>query len=82
MKTMNDVEFSKDPLNIMSKIIEDDSELEVQKSLESGITDGIVLMSKRKFETIQEELHLHRTGTMAFVHNAMDTSTDEDLEEI
>ena len=46
----------------------------------NGLNDGIIIISKRKRETLQEELYLQRTGTLDSVFNLMENEKDDDFE--
>ena len=43
--------------------------------------DGVVILSKREYERMQEELYLERSGTLDYVYNLMETSCEDDFEE-
>ncbi len=46
----------------------------------NGLNDGIIIISKRKWKTLQEELYLQRTGTLDSVFNLMENEKDDDFE--
>ncbi|OJG17039.1 hypothetical protein RU97_GL000688 [Enterococcus canis] len=46
----------------------------------NGLNDGIIMISKREWETLQEELYLQRTGTLDYVFNLMENEKDDDFE--
>ncbi|MDZ7834814.1 MAG: type II toxin-antitoxin system prevent-host-death family antitoxin [Alkalibacterium sp.] len=82
MEIMTPTNFRKDMFNVMKKVSENNTPLEVTLSSKEGLNDGIVLLSKKEYERMQEELYLERTGTMDYVQNAMDTATEDDFEEV
>ncbi|XIL37909.1 hypothetical protein N8B53_13370 [Enterococcus faecium] len=43
-----------------------------KKCCHSRLNDGVIMISKRKWELLQEELYLQRTGTWAYVSDLMD----------
>ena len=45
-----------------------------------GLNDGVIMVSKRKWETLQEELYLQRTGTLDYVFDLMDNDKDDNFE--
>jgi len=82
MEIMTPTNFRKDMFNVLKKVSENNTPLEVTLSSKEGLNDGIVVLSKREYERMQEELYLERTGTMDYVQNAMDTATEDDFEEV
>ncbi|HAQ0762699.1 TPA: prevent-host-death protein, partial [Enterococcus faecium] len=45
----------------------------------NGLNDGVIMISKRKWELLQEELYLQRTGTWAYVSDLMKNEKEDDF---
>ncbi len=65
---------------VLKEVANTNSEIEVTMNSKNGLNDGIVLISKREWQAIQEELYLQRTGTLDYVFNQMETAEDDDFE--
>lgn len=82
MDIITPTNFRRDMFNILNKISTENASLEITLKAKNGSNDGVVLLSKREYEKMQEELHLERTGTLSYVLDAMENSTEDDFEEI
>lgn len=67
---------------VLKNIANANSEIEVMMSSKNGLNDGVVMISKREWESLQEELYLQRTGTLDHVLNLMENEKDDDFEGI
>jgi len=74
--------FKKDMFNILDRVTTENKTIEITIKSKQGFNDGVVMISKREYQKMQEELYLERTGTLGYVLNAMEHSTDTDFEEV
>lgn len=65
----------------LKSVATNNSEIEVTLANEDGINDGVVILSKREWNAIQEELYLYRTGTLDNVFSLMESESEDDFEE-
>lgn len=82
MDTITPTNLRKDLYNTFEKVRRENRPIEVTINQSEGFNDGVVILSKKEYNRMQEELYLERTGTLDYVHNLMETSTDDDFEEI
>lgn len=82
METITPTNLRKDMFKVLKDVANSNSEIEVVMSSKNGLNDGVVMISKREWETLQEELYLQRTGTLDHVLNLMENEADDDFEEI
>ena len=82
MEVITPTNFRKNIFNTLNKITAENTTLEITLKSINGVNDGVVMLSKREYERMQEELHLERTGTLGYVFNAMENSTEDDFEDI
>lgn len=82
MKSITPTNLKKDMFKILKDIANANSEIEVMMSSKNVLNDGVVMISKREWESLQEELYLQRTGTLDHVLNLMENEKDDDFEEI
>lgn len=82
MKSITPTNLKKDMFKVLKDIANANSEIEVMMSSKNGLNDGVVMISKREWESLQEELYLQRTGTLDHVLNLMENEKDDDFEEI
>ncbi|EOK07275.1 type II toxin-antitoxin system Phd/YefM family antitoxin [Enterococcus faecalis] len=80
METITPTNLRKDMFKVLKEVANTNSEIEVTMNSKNGLNDGIVLISKREWQAIQEELYLQRTGTLDYVFNQMETAEDDDFE--
>lgn len=80
MEIITPTNFRKDMFSVLKDIANDNSEIEITMNEKNGLNDGVIMVSKREWRAIQEELYLQRTGTLDYVLNLMENSTDEDFE--
>lgn len=81
MDTITQTNLRKDLYNTFDKVRRENKPIEVTINQSNGFNDGVVILSKREYERMQEELYLERTGTLDYVHHQMENSTDDDFEE-
>lgn len=82
MDTITPTNLRKDLYNTIEKVRRENISIEVTINQSNGFNDGVILLSKREYERMQEELYLERTGTLDYVHRLMETSEDDDFEEV
>ncbi|WP_157456767.1 type II toxin-antitoxin system Phd/YefM family antitoxin (plasmid) [Carnobacterium maltaromaticum] len=80
MEIITPTNFRKDMFSVLKDIANDNSEIEITMNEKNGLNDGVIMVSKREWRAIQEELYLQRTGTLDYVLDLMENSTDEDFE--
>lgn len=81
MEVITQSNLRKNIYNILKEVSSENKELEVTINSKSGANDGVVIVSKREWETLQEELYLQRTGTLDYVFSLMENETEDDFEE-
>lgn len=81
MDTITRTNLRKDLYNTFDKIVRENKSIEVTINQSDGLNEGVVILSKREYARMQEELYLERTGTLDYVHNLMENSNDDDFEE-
>lgn len=82
MKSITPTNLKKDMFKILKDIANANSEIEVMMSSKNVLNDGVVMISKREWENLQEELYLQRTGTFGSCFESMENEKDDDFEEI
>lgn len=82
MEIITPTNFRKDIFNTLERVRAENKTIEVTLKSKKGFNDGVVLIPKREYERMQEELYLERSGTLGYVLKAMEHSTDADFEEI
>lgn len=82
MEVMTPTNFRKDMFGTLNRVATQNKIIEVTIRSKTGINDGVVVIPKREYQRMQEELYLERTGTLGYVLNAMENSTDADFEEV
>ncbi|WP_407372192.1 type II toxin-antitoxin system Phd/YefM family antitoxin [Carnobacterium sp.] len=82
MDVITTTNFKKDMFNILNRVTTENKTIEITLKSKNGFNDSVVIIPKREYQRIQEELHLERTGTLGYVINAMEHSTDADFEEV
>lgn len=81
MDTITQTSLRKNLSKTFEKVRRENVPIEVTINRTDDFNDGVILLSKREYERMQEELYLERTGTLDYVHNLMENSTDDDFEE-
>lgn len=81
MDTITPTNLRKDLYNTFDKVRRENKPIEVTINQSDGFNDGVVILSKREYERMLEELYLERTGTLDYVYDLMENSTDNDFEE-
>ncbi|ALS36477.1 PHD/YefM family antitoxin component YafN of YafNO toxin-antitoxin module [Enterococcus rotai] len=81
MEVITPTNFRKDMFNVLKDIAASNKELEVTLNSQIGANDGVVMISKREWQAIQEELYLQRTGTLDYVFNLMENESEDDFED-
>lgn len=82
MEVMTPTNFRKDMYNLLKEIAESNRELEITLSGKNEVNDGVVMISKREWQALQEELYLQETGTLNYVLGQMEVATDDDFVEL
>lgn len=80
METITPTNLRKDMFKVLKEIANSNSEIEITMNSKNGLNDGVVMISKREWVALQEELYLQRTGTLDYVFNLMDNENDDDFE--
>lgn len=81
MDTITQTNLRKDLYNTFEKINRENKPIEVTINRPEGFNDGVVILSKREYQRMIEELYLQRTGTLDYVHDLMANASDDDFEE-
>lgn len=82
LETITPTNLRKDMFKVLKEVANSNSEIEITMNSKNGLNDGIIMISKREWETLQEELYLQRTGTLDYVFNLMENEKDDDFEVI
>ncbi|MBC2137622.1 prevent-host-death protein [Listeria innocua] len=82
MNVIAPIKFKKDMFKFLEEVVSTNKEIEITTNNAQGLNDGVILISKRKWTSMQEELYLQRTGTLNYISSLMENSTKVDLEEI
>lgn len=82
MEVMSPTNFRKDMFSTLDRVTTENKTIELTLKSKKGFNDGVVMISKREYQRMQEELYLERSGTLGYVLDAMENSTDADFEEI
>lgn len=80
LETITPTNLRKDMFKVLKEVANSNSEIEITMNSKNGLNDGIIMISKREWETLQEELYLQRTGTLDYVFNLMENEKDDDFE--
>ncbi len=80
MEVITPTNFRKDMFKVLKEVANSNKELEVTIKNSNSSNDGVVIISKREYTALQEELYLQRTGTLENVFTLMENSTDKDFE--
>ena len=78
---MTPTNFRKDFFNNLKRIVKNNQPEEITISGDNNINDGVILVPKREWTRIQEEIYLEKTGTLDVVFDRMKNATDDDFEE-
>lgn len=70
-----------DLYNTFDKVTRENKTIEVTINQPDGFNDGVVILSKREYQRMMEELYLQRTGTFDYVHDLMENVNEDDFEE-
>jgi len=82
IEVITPTKFKSDMVSTLKRVIAENKTIEITLNSKKGFNDGVVVIPKREYQRMQEELYLERTGTLGYVSNAMEHSTDADFEEI
>lgn len=82
MNVITPIKFKKDMFKFLEEVVSTNKEIEITTNNAQGLNDGVILISKRKWTSMQEELYLQRTGTLNYISSLMENSTKVDFEEI
>lgn len=80
METITPTNLRKDMFKVFKEVANSNSEVEIIMNSKNGLNDGIIMVSKREWDSLQEELYLQRTGTLDHVFNLMENENDDDFE--
>ena len=58
MKSITPTNLRKNMFKVLKDIANANSEIEVMMSSKNGLNDGVVMISKREWKSLQEELYL------------------------
>lgn len=78
MEAITPTNFRKNMFQILKDIIKENKIQEITVSND----DGIILVPKKEWNRIQEELYLEETGTLDEVFDRMKDSTDDNFVEL
>lgn len=82
MNVITPIKFKKDMFKFLEEVVSTNKEIEITTNNAQGLNEGVILISKRKWTSMQEELYLQRTGTLNYISSLMENSTKVDFEEI
>lgn len=82
MDSMTRTNLRKNLFKTIDKVNKDNTPLEITINSNEGTNEGVVMLSKREYERMQEELYLRETGTLDYVFDLMDNSSEDDFEEL
>lgn len=82
MNVVTPINFKKDMFKFLEEVASTNKEIEITTNNAQGLNDGVILISKRKWTSMQEELYLQRTDTLNYISSLMENSTKDDFEEI
>ena len=77
MEVLTPTNFRKDFYNQIKEIAQNNTPKEITRAKKAGINDGVVVISKREWERMQEEQFLEETGTLDVVFDRMDSSSKD-----
>ncbi len=79
LATITPTNFKKNIGKVLQEVVHSNSEIEITRDSKNGLNDGVIMISKRKWELLQEELYLQRTGTWAYVSDLMKNEKEDDF---
>ncbi len=79
MDTITPTNFKKNTGTVLQEVVHSNSEIDITRDSKNGLDDGVIMISKRKWELLQEELDLQRTGTLAYVSDLMKNEQEDDF---
>lgn len=82
MDTITQTNLRKNLSKTFEKVRRENIPIEVTINKTNDFNDGVVILSKREYERMQEVLYLERSGTLDYVYNLMQNSTEDDFEEL
>ncbi|MBC2261886.1 type II toxin-antitoxin system Phd/YefM family antitoxin [Listeria sp. FSL L7-0091] len=82
MNVVTSVNFKKDMFKFLEEVASSNKVIEITMNNKQGLHDDVILVSKREWTSMQEELYLQRTGTLNYISSLMENSTKDDFEEI
>lgn len=80
--TITQTNLRKNLSKTFEKVRRENIPIEVTINKTNDFNDGVVILSKREYERMQEVLYLERSGTLDYVYNLMQNSTEDDFEEL
>lgn len=78
MDKLTETYFRKNLFEVIDKINKENTPFEII----TNSNESIIILPKREYERIQEELYLWGTGTLSYAIDLMDTSVENDFEEL
>ncbi|MDN6840577.1 MAG: type II toxin-antitoxin system Phd/YefM family antitoxin, partial [Tetragenococcus halophilus] len=78
MDKLTETYFRKNLFEVIDKINKENTSLEIT----TNSVKSAVILPKRKYERMQEELYLWETGTLSYAIDLMNTSVENDFEEL
>lgn len=82
MDSMTRTNLRKNLFRTIDKVNKENTSLEITINSNDGTNEGVVMLSKREYERIQEELYLRETYTLDYVFDLMDNFSEDDFEEL
>lgn len=82
MDSMTRTNLRKNLFRTIDKVNKENTSLEITINSNDGTNEGVVMLSKREYERMQEELYLRETYTLDYVFDLMDNSSEDDFEEL
>ncbi|MCO8289806.1 type II toxin-antitoxin system Phd/YefM family antitoxin [Tetragenococcus halophilus] len=82
MDSMTRTNLRKNLFRTIDKVNKENTSLEITINSNDGTNEGVVMLSKREYERMQEELYLRETYTLDYVFDLMDNFSEDDFEEL
>ncbi|GMA08760.1 hypothetical protein GCM10025886_19110 [Tetragenococcus halophilus subsp. flandriensis] len=82
MESIEITELKKELFKTIDKVSKENTPLEITMNNNENENEGVILLSKREYERMQEELCLWESGTLNYVFELMDNSSKKDFKEL
>ena len=82
MEVLTLATFKKDFLNQIKEIVQNNTPKEITLTKELGVDGGVVVISKSKWDRIQEKQFLEETGTLDIIFDRMDKNSKKNFVEL